>query len=276
MRSATAPVSTDGDALHHYQVERELADRLRSASKVERLGGLYASIYRERIARIPRHPLVVRSLDAKAQQRSANAQLRLLKPWLTPESVFLEVGPGDCALAHVVARFAKTVYAVDVTDALVGNIVPPPNFRFIASDGVNIPLRASVVDFAYSNQVLEHLHPDDVRDHLRSIHAALVPGGRLMCITPNRLSGPWDISRNFDDESTGLHLREYTISEVADLLRATGFRVTLFASYRGWGRLQIPERPIRALEERIGGLPRRVRRPLASLLTAVKIVATKM
>jgi SAM-dependent methyltransferase len=275
MESSSGSQPTHTDAVRHYVVERQLADRLRSASKEERLGGLYASIYAERIARIPTHPLVIRSRDVKAQERSTEAQLRLLRPWLTPESVFMEVGPGDCALSHAVARFVKTVYAVDVTDALVGDVRRPTNFRFLRSDGVNVPVPASVVDLAYSNQVLEHLHPDDVQDHLRSIQTALVPGGRLVCVTPNRLSGPWDISRHFDDESTGLHLREYTVSELADLLRATGFRVALVASWRGRGRLRVGEGPTRAFEERIDELPRRVRRPLASALSAVKVVATK-
>ena len=261
--------------MYHYVVERELADRLRSASKAERLDGLYASIYAERIDRIPNHPLVIRSHNPKARERSAAEQLRLLSSWLTPESVFMEVGPGDCALAFAIASFVKAVYAVDVTDALVGDVRRPANFRFLRSDGVNVPLPASVVDLAYSNQVLEHLHPDDVHDHLLSIRTALVAGGRLVCVTPNRLSGPWDISRDFDDESAGLHLREYTVSELADLLRATGFRVDLVASWRGRGTRRVSQAPIRALENRIERLPRRVRRLLASPLSALKLVATK-
>jgi SAM-dependent methyltransferase len=260
----------------HYEVEVELARRLRGAPKEERLGGLYASIYRERLERIPEHPLLVRSKDRDARDRAAAQQLRLLDPYLAPANVFMEVGPGDCALAIAVASRVKTVYAIDVTDALIADVERPKNLHLLSSNGVTIPVPAETVHLAYSNQVLEHLHPDDAYDHLLAIHATLVPGGQLVCITPNRLSGPWDISRHFNQTATGLHLREYTLSEEIDLLRAVGFTVSLFASYNGRRILPlVPEAPVRALETFLERLPRRLSRPMASSLVAIKVLATK-
>jgi hypothetical protein len=72
--------------------------------------------------------------------------------------------------------------------------------------------------------LMEHLHPDDAMEQLRSIADALRPGGRYICITPNRLTGPHDISAGFDDEARGFHLREYTYRELACAFRRAGFR----------------------------------------------------
>ena len=63
---------------------------------------------------------------------------------------------------------------------------------------------------------MEHLHPDDALEQLQNIYSALVPGGIYLCITPNRLSGPQDVSRDFDMVATGFHLKEYTISELSN------------------------------------------------------------
>jgi SAM-dependent methyltransferase len=260
----------------HYEVEIELAERLRRSTKEERLGGLYASVYAERLERIPQHPLLVRARDIDASARATSPQLRLLAPLLTPHTVFMELGPGDCALALAVAWRVDTVYAVDVSHDLVSETDLPSNFHLLTSNGVCVPVPEASVHLAYSNQVLEHVHPDDVEDHLREIRTALAPGGRFICITPNRLSGPWDVSRAFDDTATGLHLKEYTISEQIDLLRNAGFDVGLFASYRGhylWK--SIPHLPIRSAESLIERLPRRLRRNVASALVAVKLIARR-
>ena len=263
------------DAREHYEIEVELAERLRRASKEQRVGGLYASIYRERLERIPDHPLLVRSRDAQARRRASSTQLRLLTPLLTSGTVFLEVGPGDCDLAMAVATQVKQVYAVDVTDALVAGEDRPPNFQLVSSNGVTVPLPAETVDLAYSNQVLEHLHPDDAYDHLQAIYRTLMPGGRFICVTPNRLSGPWDVSRHHDEIAAGLHLKEYTITEEVDLLRKVGFKVSLFASFYGHRISALPQSPVRHFEALLDALPRRLRRPLASCLAAVKAMATK-
>jgi len=270
------PATTSAEVRHHYDVEVELAERLRSASKEERLAGLYISIYAERLERIQDHPLLLRSLDEVARERATIPQLRLLETYLSPDVVFMEIGPGDCALALAVAERVSEVYAVDVTDALLHDPRRPDNFRFVSTNGVEIAVPPGKVDLAFSYQVLEHLHPEDAQDHLQEVHTALRPGGRFICITPNRLSGPWDISRRFDSAAKGLHLKEYTLSEQADLLRACGFEVSFFGSLLGHHFLRrMPEAPIRVLERALARGPRRVARYAAMGLATVKIVATK-
>lgn len=85
------------------------------------------------------------------------------------------------------------------------------------------------IDISYCNDFLEHLHPDDVVEQLQNIHKALAPGGIFISITPNSLNGPHDISRYFDKVATGLHLKEYTTTELYFLLKSIGFsRVKTF------------------------------------------------
>ena len=78
------------------------------------------------------------------------------------------------------------------------------------------------MDLVFSNQLMEHLHPDDAEAELQSIFTALKPAGYYVCITPNRLTGPHDISRDFEESATGLHLKEYSTSELDSLFRRTG------------------------------------------------------
>lgn len=275
-RSRSSLAAARKEALRtHYDVERELADRLRAASRDERLS-LYNTLYDERLARIPSHPLLARARDPRAREAAAAARLRLLKPFLTPHTRFMEVGPGDGAVAMAVARHVRRVYAVDVSEVLLGAAPRPGNFSFHLTDGVTIPAPRASIDVAYSDQVIEHLHPADAEEHVRNVAAALTPRGRLICITPNRLSGPWDVSRDFDSHPTGLHLREYTIGELCELLERCGLRPRVFVAARGRHLSPfLPPRPVRAIESTLERLPRAWTRRAAEPLVALKVVATK-
>ena len=91
----------------------------------------------------------------------------------------------------------------------------------------SIPVPNGSVDIAYSNQLMEHLHPDDSKEQLKNIYDSIVPGGVYLCITPNRISGPHDISMYFDEIATGMHLREYTIFELKEMFKTVGFSKVL-------------------------------------------------
>jgi hypothetical protein len=114
------------------------------------------------------------------------------------------------------------------------------------------------VDLAYSNQVIEHLHPDDAAEQLSNILAVLKQGGRYICITPSRLDGPHDVSRFFDDTATCFHLKEYTHSELRNLFLRVGFqRVDAYAGYQRKGiYLRIPFAAMLFLEQRAEAMTR--------------------
>lgn len=271
------PLTRTADQLReHYEIEKELAARLRRATRSERRS-LYHTVYDERLRRIPAHPLLTQAQDPAARDRAGAPQLRLVSSFLKPDSVFLEVGPGDCKVALGLTRYARQVYAVDVSDGLIQSQERPANFEFLFSDGISVPVPPGTVDIAYSNQVMEHLHAEDGLDQLQNVYRALAPGGAYLCVTPNRLSGPWDISRGFDDEATGLHLKEYTIGELAEQFGAAGFQqVYAFLSHHGQVLTPLlPIGPFAALERGLLALPPSIRRRLAHGLTAVKVIGYK-
>lgn len=206
----------------HYEIEKELANRLRYASKQERRY-LYSSLYDELYQRVPLHPQLTRKLLPVETTQAVNSQIKFLMPFLNKNSTFLEIGPGDCALSFEAAKFVKQVYAVDVSDEITKCSSIPGNFQLILSDGCSVPIPSNSVNVAYSNQLMEHLHPDDAFEQLQHIYNVLIPGGAYICITPNRLSGPSDVSMDFDEIATGFHLKEYTTLELSNLFRKIGF-----------------------------------------------------
>ena len=136
------------------------------------------------------------------------------------------------------------------------------------------------MDCAYSDQLIEHLHPDDAITQLRAVYEALRPGGIYLCITPNRLTGPHDVSRGFDVVATGFHLREYSLSELTGLYRAAGLR-QLRSLFGGNGRdISLPVAPQQFLERASELLPHPLRQRLGNTLPmrialSVKLLAFK-
>jgi len=254
---------------HHYRVERELADRLRRAPAGERLA-LYRQVYDELFRRVPDHPQLVARADPAAFERrcrSVQWHLALLRPALGPRTVFMEIGAGDCALALRVAQQVARVYAVEVSREVAGRAAAP-NLELVVSDGVSLPVPEGSVDVAFSDQLMEHLHPEDAAAQLAGIHRSLAPGGRYFCITPNRLYGPRDVSAHFDETATGLHLKEYCARELRALLLRTGFREVRFYSGARGVYARMPFALLRAAESFLGLLPYRLRRRLAGLAPA--------
>jgi SAM-dependent methyltransferase len=252
----------------HYQVEKELAHRLLSSTKAER-EHLYTDLYDELYSRISHHPRWTRKSDPKISAWIVSQRMKLLKGYLSPEITYLEVGPGDCSLSIEVSKLVKKVYAVDVSTEVTKNQVFPENLDFVLSNGCNIPIEHNTVHIAYSHQMMEHLHPDDAQDQLKEIYNALVPGGRYICITPNRLSGPHDISKYFDEVATGFHLKEYTVTELYQLFLKVGFSKVFWIKSKDELNFKIPLSLftvffIQLTETLLGWLPFHLRRKIAS------------
>jgi SAM-dependent methyltransferase len=245
------------DIEHHYRVELELAGRLREAPRAERLS-LYGPLYDELFRRVPNHPQLTRKVSEAERRAASNDKFSLLGRFIDSNTVFLEIGAGDCAFTMAVAaRGARKCYALDVSREILSG-VNDPKVETVLSDGCTVPVPAGVVTLAYSFQVMEHIHPDDALEQLRNLFTALAPGGSYVCVTPSRLNGPHDVSKFFDPVARGFHLKEYTNSELARLFRSVGFsRVVPYAGFKGH-YLPLPLSFVRAFEWAFGKLPRRL------------------
>jgi len=264
---------------NHYLIEKELAAQLRAATKEQRLK-LYTTLYDELFRRVPDHPQLLLKLGPTAQgdtrRANLNHRLAIIRKHLSPDATYLEIGPGDCSLALEVARRVRKVYAVDVSREITKEIELPDNVELIISDGSSIPVPNNSIDLAYSDQLMEHLHPDDAIDQLRNVYNALAPGGRYICITPNRLSGPHDVSRYFDDIATGFHLKEYSVTELADMFKDVGFsKLQVLVGARRF-HMTAPTLVIKAVESALAGAPRRLGRTLARGLPLRSILGVKL
>ncbi len=248
----------------HYLVERKLADRVRAAKGPEERRALFATLYDELFAQVPDHPrIAARGASTASRERDLAWNLAQLRPYLRPGCTFLEIGAGDCALSARVAKQAAKVYAVDISRQAQGTM--PANLEVVITDGRSIEVPAGSVDVAFSDQLMEHLHPDDALEQLRNIHRALKPGGAYMCVTPNRIYGPSDISAFFDDEARGFHLREYTLGEIREIFAEAGFpKVHVYVGARGFF-VRCPSFFVRTLERALGVLPAALRRRAADM-----------
>jgi hypothetical protein len=115
-------------------------------------------------------------------------------------------------------------------------------------------------------------------EQLHNIAKALKPGGRYICITPNRLNGPHDVSSGFDEVARGFPLHEYTHGELGRALRDAGFhrvRNLEQAHGRAFSRCVQALRTVHAsaaqIVERAGG--RAVVVPLAPYLLVERVAA---
>lgn len=253
----------------HYEVEKDLANQLRNSTAEDRQH-LYTSLYDELFRKVPHHPQLTRKSSPADSAWVVSHRMQFLETFLKPEVTFLEVGPGDCSLSIEVSKHVKKVYAVDVSNEITKHLVVSDNFEFVISDGCTIPVPENSIDVAYSHQLMEHLHPEDAAKQLQNIYKALAPGGIYICITPNRLSGPHDVSKYFDEIATGFHLKEYVVTELYDLFCKTGFsEVSLYKS-RKRTHVKIPLWPItvslfKLCESFLSVLPFSLRRKVAGL-----------
>ncbi|HLH42985.1 MAG TPA: class I SAM-dependent methyltransferase [Bryobacteraceae bacterium] len=259
---------------HHFSVERDLAARLKSTSKKERAAA-YPMVYEELFRRVPDHPSLTRAANPSVRKAYVMEQAAAMKQWLSPEAVYLEIGAGDAALASEVAKHVRRVYALEVSKTIISRPDLPGNLEPIMVEGVDVPVEPGSVDVAYSNQVVEHLHPEDALDQAVNVWRALKPGGKYVCVTPNRLSGPHDISRYFEKRVAGLHLKEYSFAELSALMRAAGFRSVAACYMTPRGARTVSAQAAHAAERLISLAPAGLRRNGLSRFLCHSTVAEK-
>lgn len=208
---------------HHYEVESGLARQLMSADRAER-GRIFETMYDTLFREVPDHPRLTRRDDPARTAEANRAKMAIYGRFFTPDTRACEFAPGDCEFALKVAPRVKSIVAVDISDQRQPGRDWPQNFELVIYDGYNLPqIEPGSIDVVYSDQFLEHLHPEDAESHLQLVRQILRPGGAYVIRTPHAMSGPWDVSRYFCDVAEGFHLKEWTYGELAGTLRRLGY-----------------------------------------------------
>lgn len=139
-----------------------------------------------------------------------------------------EIGSGKGDMIKYLASCGYECKGAEITsergEKHVGDVA---NLSWGITDGIHLDRfeDPNAWDAVITNQVIEHFHPDDVLEHFASAYCILRSGGRYIGCTPHRAVGPSDLSAVFNYEvASGMHLKEYTNSEIASLLRKAGFR----------------------------------------------------
>lgn len=215
---------TEEMILEHWELEKRLTRELLDSDPENRwqvFDKCYSELYRQ-LAWLNEF------VDA---DDSRNTTLRFAR-WLkvignSPQRIY-EIGSGKAELIFFLAQNGHTCKATEITrERGQDHTDDIPNLTWGVSDGIHLDQfePRDYYDVVLSNQVIEHLHPDDVVEHFKGVLAILSSDGRYIFCVPHRCAGPADISSVFGcDEPSGMHLREYTYGELQHICYQAGYR----------------------------------------------------
>lgn len=250
---------------NQYEVEKAIASQLKKATRKER-AIIYRTMYDEVFRLVPDHTRVKRRKNSRLTSSTIKIKKRLIDNLITKSKILVEFAPGDCKFATEISKLVNFVYAIDISDQRGDFFDKPNNFKLIIYDGYKLEIEEDSADIVFSDQLIEHLHPDDVEMHFELVKRILKPSGVYVFRTPHRFSGPHDISKFFSAVAEGLHLKEWIYSEMVNILKKLD--LSCFLSYwfvRGI-RIPMPVGFFIFLENMIRSLPYRARREISKLV----------
>lgn len=215
---------TEEMVLYHWALERRLTTELLSsdpASRWDVFERCYTTLYSE----LPWLNELSGTAFRESSVDEADDWRRLIGP--PPQRVY-EIGSGKGRLIAALAERGYDCTATEITRERGKKwTAAHPSVRWTVADGVHLDRfeTPESYDAAISDQVIEHLHPDDLVAHFVGAYAILKPGGRYAFATPHAFEGPFDLSRVFgSDRPQGMHLKEYTYRELQAAVYAAGFK----------------------------------------------------
>jgi len=224
---------------NHYLVEKAIAERLKQADREERRL-IYSTMYDDLFRQVPDHPRLVRREDDRLTSRVNKSKLAVVRKFIGKSTVFAEFASGDCRFATEVAKYVKLVYGIDISDQRSKTSVTPENFKLIVYDGYDLEeVEDNSIDIVFSDNLIEHFHPEDTKSHFELVHRILKEGGKYVFRTPHSFSGPHDISSYFSDEPEGFHLKEWTYIELKRMLKELKYS-KLDSHWYVKGKLKMP------------------------------------
>lgn len=205
------------ESRYHYLILRE-----KDASKRQRI---YAQAYQEYYELFNKHRSHIRTFGYKL--KLSYVYKRFMK-----DKVVLDIGCGYGFSTFDFSRHAKKVYGAEIVDHLIEKARSTAkkeghkNVEFIKLEGIKLPFPDNSMDTVYSNDLVEHFHEDDLKEHLSEVYRVLRKGGVYIAITPNRIFGPHDITVKRvgrGNPSEGFHIHEFTYDELISVFGEHGF-----------------------------------------------------
>ena len=99
----------------------------------------------------------------------------------------------------------------------------PPDEFYKVDLKESLPFKKSEFTFVFAGEIIEHLGSQQALNLLKEISRVLQPQGHLLLTTPN---GSRNILKNTLRRSrVAAHEKEFSVREIAQLFRKTGFRV---------------------------------------------------
>ncbi len=212
------------------QLELKYAERLRTSSRGER-----SELYAEAYSAVSKE--VLKTLSDEPGKRTAGTSgsvVRALIRRCRKNETVLEIGCGRGYTCLGLAPYVKEIVGVDVSEPVLEearellkkNHITNVKIQKISGDGLTENLETEFFDKVISIDVYEHFHPDDAEEHLRDVYEILKPKGKYIIVTPNRLTGPHDMTKRvFPDakEPLGFHLNETSATELVEKMKIAGF-----------------------------------------------------
>lgn len=211
--------------LTHFEVERELREHILTSDREDRATA-FSWAYDELFRRVPWHPALTED-SGSSNPGLITERTRSVVPLISASlgRSVLELGCGMGELCIACAQAGFTATGLDVSEVRIERLklLENPNLKFNLGEATVLPFGDESFDVVVSMQLFEHLHPNDIGIHLAEIWRVLRTGGFYLFETPNRLTGPRDVSRFFVNTPQGFHLREYSIRDLAQILSTAGY-----------------------------------------------------
>lgn len=271
------PVDRSYDQLkNHYQVEKSIAESLKCSDRDQRKL-IYSTMYDELFDKVADHPRLTRRESDERTALANRSKFSVVGHYLDGSQTFLEFAPGDCRFVFEAANLVGRAFGVDISDQRRADDDVPDNFTHILYDGYDLSeIDSDSIDLVFSDQLIEHFHPEDTEHHFATVYRILKPDGKYVFRTPHYLTGPHDVSQYFSDEPECFHLKEWVYTEMRGLLLSlnySGFECHWHARQYDF---RMPYFYFALCEQVLGVFPKRFTRPIARyLLPTLCGVATK-
>lgn len=136
----------------------------------------------------------------------------------------LEIGCGNGLFSKKVAEKNNNVVGIDISKIAISiankNKNSKLNLKYLHGDARKLNFEDNRFDIVISIDVIEHISPQGIVNHFRDVNRVLKPGGYYLFWTPHKYYGA---------TSLGMHLKEYTLREMSDILYKCDFQPFIFA-----------------------------------------------